>query len=136
MSLLKKEIFVLCVDKLKRVVYNRVINLNMRFEMSQKTMNLLKESIPTFEMLRDPRRQEILILLFDHKNLTVNEVAEKMTLSRPTVSHHLKLLLQSGLVTVTQKGKERYYDVSFDQAITNLESLLASLKKDASERNS
>ena len=87
-------------------------------------------------MLRDPRRQEILILLFDHKNLTVNEVAEKMTLSRPTVSHHLKLLLQAGLVTVTQKGKERYYDVSFDQAITILESLLASLKKDASERNS
>ena len=86
--------------------------------MSQKTMNLLKESIPTFEMLRDPRRQEILILLFDHKNLTVNEVAKKMTLSRPTVSHHLKLLLQAGLVTVTQKGKERYYDVSFDQAIT------------------
>ena len=72
----------------------------------------------------------------DHKNLTVNEVAEKMTLSRPTVSHHLKLLLQAGLVTVTQKGKERYYDVSFDQAITILESLLASLKKDASERNS
>lgn len=104
--------------------------------MSQKTMNLLKESITTFEMLRDPRRQEILILLFDHKNLTVNEVAEKMTLSRPTVSHHLKLLLQAGLVTVTQKGKERYYDVSFDQAITILESLLASLKKDASERNS
>ena len=104
--------------------------------MSQKTMNLLKENIPTFEMLRDPRRQEILILLFDHKNLTVNEVAEKMTLSRPTVSHHLKLLLQAGLVTVTQKGKERYYDVSFDQAITILESLLASLKKDASERNS
>ena len=104
--------------------------------MSQKTMNLLKESIQTFEMLRDPRRQEILILLFDHKNLTVNEVAEKMTLSRPTVSHHLKLLLQAGLVTVTQKGKERYYDVSFDQAITILESLLASLKKDASERNS
>lgn len=104
--------------------------------MSQKTMNLLKESIPKFEMLRDPRRQEILILLFDHKNLTVNEVAEKMTLSRPTVSHHLKLLLQAGLVTVTQKGKERYYDVSFDQAITILESLLASLKKDVSERNS
>lgn len=104
--------------------------------MSQKTMNLLKESIPTFEMLRDSRRQEILILLFDHKDLTVNEVAEKMTLSRPTVSHHLKLLLQAGLVTVTQKGKERYYDVSFDQAITILESLLASLKKDASERNS
>ena len=63
-------------------------------------------------------------------------MAEKMTLSRPTVSHHLKLLLQAGLVTVTQKGKERYYDVSFDQAITILESLLASLKKDASERNS
>jgi transcriptional regulator (arsR family) len=108
----------------------------MRFEMSQKTMNLLKESIPKFEMLRDPRRQEILILLFDHKDLTVNEVAKKMTLSRPTVSHHLKLLLQAGLVTVTQKGKERYYDVSFDQAITILESLLASLKKDVSERNS
>ncbi|MFS9213441.1 metalloregulator ArsR/SmtB family transcription factor [Streptococcus parasanguinis] len=104
--------------------------------MSQKTMNLLKESIPKFEMLRDPRRQEILILLFDHKDLTVNEVAKKMTLSRPTVSHHLKLLLQAGLVTVTQKGKERYYDVSFDQAITILESLLASLKKDVSERNS
>lgn len=103
--------------------------------MSQKTMNLLKESIPKFEMLRDPRRQEILILLFDHKDLTVNEVAKKMTLSRPTVSHHLKLLLQAGLVTVTQKGKERYYDVSFDQAITILESLLASLKKDVSERN-
>ena len=65
--------------------------------MSKRTMTILSECIPVFTMLQDENRQQILMLLFDHKKMTVNELTDQLSLSRPAVSHHLKLLLDSGL---------------------------------------
>lgn len=98
--------------------------------MSKRTMTILSECIPVFTMLQDENRQQILMLLFDHQNLTVTELTDRLELSRPAVSHHLKLLLDSGLVTVVKNGKERIYSLSMDHAITQLRSLLESLETD------
>lgn len=98
--------------------------------MSRKTMTILNDCIPTFNMLQDKNRQEILLILFEHKELTVNEVVDKMVLSRPTVSHHLKLLLQANLVSVKQIGKERYYKVEFATSLNLLKNLILSLEED------
>ncbi|MGC4387856.1 ArsR family transcriptional regulator, partial [Streptococcus suis] len=59
--------------------------------MSQKTMQLLKQAIPVFDMLKDEKRQEILMLLFEQGATSVNKITEQVSLSRPAVSHHLKL---------------------------------------------
>lgn len=98
--------------------------------MSQRTLTILSECIPVFTMLQDENRQQILMLLFDNGSMTVNEITDQLLLSRPAVSHHLKLLLDSKLVTVTKSGKERIYSICMDNAIDQLKQLLASIEKD------
>jgi len=46
------------------------------------------------------------------------------------VSHHLKLLLQAGLVQVAQEGKERYYSLDANLVLQRLQALTASLAND------
>ncbi|MEE0435897.1 MAG: metalloregulator ArsR/SmtB family transcription factor [Peptococcaceae bacterium] len=98
--------------------------------MSKQTMTMLSECIPIFSMLQDENRQQILLLLFDHKEMTVNEITENLALSRPAISHHLKLLLDAGLVTVKKSGKERIYYLSLQKAVNQLRNLLSSLEAD------
>lgn len=98
--------------------------------MSQKTLTILSECIPIFTMLQDENRQKILMLLFDHQEMTVSQLTEQLSLSRPAVSHHLKLLLDSKLINVTKKGKERYYRMDMENTINQLKALLQSLEED------
>ena len=44
--------------------------------------------------------------------LAVNQLASTMTVSRPAVSQHLKILKQAGLVTDTQQGTRRIYQLN------------------------
>lgn len=98
--------------------------------MSLRTMNILSECIPVFTMLQDENRQQILMLLFDHGDMNVTELTDKLSLSRPAVSHHMKLLLDGGLVTVRKSGKERIYSLCMENAVKQLKELLMSLEKD------
>lgn len=98
--------------------------------MSQRTMNILSECIPVFTMLQDESRQQILMLLFDHGQMTVHEITENLDLSRPAVSHHMKLLLDAELVSVRKSGKERIYSLNLQKAITQLKELLLSIESD------
>ncbi len=70
------------------------------------------------------------MLLFDSGESSVTSLAEKMPLSRPAVSHHLKLLHDAGVVAVRKEGKERYYRLELVAAIELLENLLGSIKDD------
>lgn len=98
--------------------------------MSKRTMGILSECIPIFTMLQDESRQQILILLFDHKQMTVTEITENLALSRPAVSHHMKLLLDAGLVSVQKNGKERIYSLNLQKAVDQLKELLFSIESD------
>lgn len=97
--------------------------------MSAQTKAILKQCIPTFSILSDENRHEILDLLIIHGKLNVNELTEKIHLSRPTVSHHLKLMLQAGLVQVEQVGKERYYFATLENSTVLLKELVQSLQE-------
>ena len=99
--------------------------------MSKRTMRILTECIPVFTMLQDENRQKILILLSDNAEMTVSEITSCIALSRPAVSHHLRLLLNVGLVQVRKNGKERIYSLCLDGAVRQLRELLASLEDDA-----
>lgn len=46
---------------------------------------------------------------FDHHGLNVNEITRRTSLSRPAISHHLKILKDAGLVGVRQEGTANYY---------------------------
>ena len=60
-----------------------------------------------FQAMADPIRRDIIELLAV-EILTVNEVADHFEISRPAVSKHLKILEECGLVSISQRGRQRY----------------------------
>ena len=59
-----------------------------------------------FVALGDEHRQRIVLTFGKGERLTVGQVAEVSTLSRPAVSHHLKILRQAGVLQAEKIGKE------------------------------
>src|SRR5574340_816647 len=62
--------------------------------------------------LADPTRLRILSLLSRHEGeVCVFEIVEGFTLEQPTISHHLRILRDAGLVDCRKKGLWAYYYV-------------------------
>lgn len=64
-----------------------------------------------FKALNDPTRREILELL-KAKDLTAGEIADQFNISKPSISHHLDLLRQAGLVVSVKEGQFIYYSLN------------------------
>ncbi len=61
-----------------------------------------------FDVLADGTRRDILRRLLDGE-AAVNDLVDVLGLTQPTVSKHLARLLDSGLVTVREDGRNRIY---------------------------
>ncbi|RAS61121.1 ArsR family transcriptional regulator [Lentzea atacamensis] len=59
-------------------------------------------------MLADPSRREILDLLRERER-PVGDLVDRLTLTQPTVSKHLKVLREAGLVEVRTDAQRRWY---------------------------
>lgn len=79
-----------------------------------------RASAPIFMALGDKFRQDIVMLLANQERLNVGQIAERMPLSRPAISHHLKVLLQAGLVQMERVSRENFYSLSVDDALATL----------------
>jgi DNA-binding transcriptional ArsR family regulator len=64
--------------------------------------------IATFELLAEPTRRRILDLLRDGER-PVGELVERLKMSQPAVSKHLRVLRESGLVDVRVDAQRRLY---------------------------
>jgi len=49
--------------------------------------------------------------------LSVNEIVEKTSVTQPTVSHHLAVLREAGLVDVRAEGKQTFYTLNQDRVV-------------------
>src|ERR671937_3254293 len=68
-----------------------------------------------FKALADPARVRIVNLLATRgEPVCVCEFTEPLGLSQPTVSHHLKKLVNAGLLTREQRGTWAYYTLDRD----------------------
>src|ERR671936_431192 len=68
-----------------------------------------------FKALADPHRVKIINLLATSPDpVCVCEFTEPLGLSQPTVSHHLKKLVQAGLLRREQRGTWAYYSLDRD----------------------
>ena len=61
--------------------------------------------------LADETRQKIMNMVCC-KWLSVTEIVEKLDVSQPTVSHHLAILREAGLVDVREEGKQTFYSLN------------------------
>ena len=64
----------------------------------------------TFAVIAEPRRREILDLLRDGE-LPVGDLVDRLGLSQPAVSKHLRVLRDAGLVDVRADGQRRLYRI-------------------------
>jgi ArsR family transcriptional regulator, arsenate/arsenite/antimonite-responsive transcriptional repressor len=67
-----------------------------------------------FKALGDPTRVRLLSLIAASGEACICELTEPVGLSQPTVSHHMKQLVDAGLVTREQRGKWAFYRVIDD----------------------
>ncbi len=79
--------------------------------------------------LADPHRLRMLSLLAAQpaaEPLCVCDIEASFDLSQPTISHHLRVLREAGLVTVTKRGLWHHYALARD-GLAPLQQLLAGL---------
>src|ERR1700759_1500189 len=62
-----------------------------------------------FNAIAEPRRREILDLLADRPDRSVNELVQRLRVPQPAVSKHLRVLRKVGLVSVRKLGQRRVY---------------------------
>ncbi|HET9332948.1 MAG TPA: autorepressor SdpR family transcription factor [Gemmatimonadota bacterium] len=64
----------------------------------------------TIHALADPTRREILRMLRE-KDLAAGEIAARFDMTAPTVSHHLSVLKEAGLVQAERNGRSVVYSI-------------------------
>jgi len=88
----------------------------------------LDELLPMLKALADESRLALMWQLYRAEH-TVGDLAERVNLSEPTVSHHLSKLREVGLVSLRMAGNQRFYRVNgvglekFKRLIAEIEQL-------------
>lgn len=86
------------------------------------------ETIMLISALSDKTRQGIIRILAQKDEIRASDIAEKFTLSRPTISHHLNLMKRAKLLLSRKEGKEVYYSLNKVHTIKEMEAILNIIK--------
>ncbi|MCL5952479.1 MAG: metalloregulator ArsR/SmtB family transcription factor [Chloroflexi bacterium] len=97
-----------------------------------KEINLLHAQI--CGGLADPKRIAILYALADGA-ASVNELAEALEMPQATLSRHLKVLRDRGIVVATRQGMNIFYSLADKRILQALDLLRQVLAKDLSKRS-
>lgn len=82
----------------------------------------------TLLALGDENRQHLILKMIRMgkcEGVRVGEITEKTNLSRPAVSHHLRILKDAGIIKMRREGTKNYY--YFDADAKAMDSLIAML---------
>jgi DNA-binding transcriptional ArsR family regulator len=81
----------------------------------------------TFEVLAEPTRRRILDLLRERER-SVGELVDRLTVSQPGVSKHLRVLRDAGLVEVRTDAQRRWYGLR-PEPLTEVDAWLAPYRR-------
>jgi DNA-binding transcriptional ArsR family regulator len=90
-------------------------------------MLLHMEELAALEVLAEPRRRAILDLLRDGER-PVGDLVERLGLSQPGVSKHLRVLKDAGLVEARPEAQRRLYRIR-PEPLAELDDWLASYRR-------
>ena len=77
-------------------------------------MTYIKSVESVFEIIAEPNRRAILSLLLSSEQ-SVGEIERQLRMSQPTVSKHLRVLREVGLVEARVDGRQRLYRLAGQQ---------------------
>lgn len=83
----------------------------------------------TLKALADPNRLQIVeTIAHSEDGVYAQELLKDLDITQPTLSHHMKTLVESGIVDCTEKGRWRRYSIDGENArafVAELERMLA-----------
>ncbi len=83
--------------------------IDMKSHFAKEIPDAWKNIAKMFTALGDEHRQRILLIFERGERLNVSQIVETSTLSRPAVSHHLKILREAGVLGSVKEGKEVFF---------------------------
>jgi len=82
----------------------------------------------SFKALSDPTRRQIIELLKNGR-MTVGDIVDQFQMTGTSISHHLSILKNAGLVIDDKQGKYIYYELNLS-VVEEILAWLASLKEE------
>ncbi len=105
------------MNKLQKCAEHRnfkeqLLSLSKEFKACQKTFNAIG----------DETRQLIIVALLesDCQGIRVGEITKLTSLSRPAVSHHIKILMDAGIIGLRREGTRNYYYIDYSISELNM----------------
>ncbi|MCR4822086.1 MAG: metalloregulator ArsR/SmtB family transcription factor [Treponema sp.] len=98
-------------------------------------INLAREQFtvcsPVFLALGDENRQKVCLDLASAgiEGINVADLSAKSTLSRPAISHHLKILKDAGIVEPIKKGTQIFYRLKLKNSVAPIKSLISTIEE-------
>jgi DNA-binding transcriptional ArsR family regulator len=74
----------------------------------------MKARRDVYQAIADPTRRAIINMIATQPH-NVNSIAEKFDVSRQAISLHVKVLTDCGLITIKQRGRDRFCEAQLDQ---------------------
>lgn len=101
----------------------------------QDQLNLIKDDFINSQKvllaIGDETRQAILMVLMStdcQTGLRVGEITEQTHLSRPAVSHHLKILRDAGVILMRKEGTKNFYYIDIRTKLGLLKNLVLDIE--------
>lgn len=90
----------------------------------------LSTVVPVFRALGEPSRARIIAALIEREGAaTVGQLQEDVKLPQSTVSRHLRVLLDAGILSSTRSGTQRIYRLDIQEhALATVEQLTARVR--------
>lgn len=73
--------------------------------------------------LSDENRLAAVRIIAKSDGICARDLLDEIDITQPTLSHHMKVLAESGLIDVIKEGRKRYYTINKDNADEFLDSL-------------
>ena len=92
-----------------------------------------------FAVMGDATRMQILHALADEKLLRAKDILEHVDISQPTLSHHMRVLVEKKIVKANRIGRECFYSIesnTIGSLIDELKTLQSAKKKSESADSS
>jgi DNA-binding transcriptional ArsR family regulator len=74
----------------------------------------MKARRDVYQAIADPTRRAIINMIADQP-LNITAIAEKFTISQQAISLHVKILIDCGLISIKQRGRERFCEAQLNQ---------------------
>lgn len=105
----------------------------------QRIHILFKSCVPLFLALGDEVRQKLILDIADAgvEGINVTNLSAKSKLSRPAISHHLKVLKDCGLISPCKEGTQIFYrfNVEIENSLSRAGDLIKSVQNIISQIN-